>query len=100
MTANSSNSNDSTFVTPNPEVLQSKETQAEIQKRVQAQADSADRNPDVPSHVSEAATNQRTTDFNPDDISQSGDDAAVSETDRAADDTFNRQMGSAFRSSS
>jgi hypothetical protein len=97
MATNPSNRNDSTFVTPNPEGLQSEENRAEVQQRIQEQNPLTDRNSDASSQPDDVSG---APDFNPDDINQSGEDANVFDSEPDAENVFNRQIGSAFRSGS
>lgn len=96
MASSSTNTNDSNFSTPKPEELQTEKNRSEVQQRVREQDNSSSQ----ALVEKEEVNNLKTKNVDPDEVSRSGEDPTSTENIQSDDGSFNRQIGTAFRSGS
>jgi len=100
MTTSKPDRNDSTFNTPDPTGLQSEESRASVREQPPTQSQSDIQNPDEvgPFNDEDVAVDDGSEKVNPDKISRSATDAAVSDDERQSENLMSRQVGTIFHS--
>lgn len=93
MNSNTSNSNDSVFVTPDPSVLQSEEDKTDLREHYSVPEEVISGEAEQPESSSGGPT------FDPDEISRGESDPAIAPNDQNQT-LLNRQVGITFRSGS